>query len=89
MSSRRALREMLHGVDPCCRFCGKFLNDSRKATLDHLVPLSRGGADDLTNSVVSCGRCNSHKGDLLIGEYVELLRWTLQRTESLMAGGGA
>lgn len=33
-----------------------------KATVDHVVPRSRGGADDPSNMVVSCVRCNYAKG---------------------------
>ena len=33
------------------------------ATLDHLMPKSRGGSNDLTNLVISCSPCNSAKSN--------------------------
>lgn len=32
------------------------------ATIDHVVPLSRGGTDDLDNLVLACNVCNARKG---------------------------
>ena len=33
-------------------------------TVDHLVPISKGGLDVWTNVVTACKRCNAHKGNL-------------------------
>lgn len=35
-----------------------------EATLDHLIPLSRGGEDKKDNLVWSCYRCNYEKADI-------------------------
>ena len=44
-----------------CAYCGK---DIRKSgTIDHIIPRSRGGDATFENSVASCVKCNSHKGD--------------------------
>ena len=32
-------------------------------TLDHVVPISKGGRTNWTNIVVACGPCNVRKGD--------------------------
>lgn len=37
-----------------------------QATVDHVYPLSRGGADHPSNMVVSCRRCNYAKGDRVL-----------------------
>lgn len=43
-----------------CYFCGKkFPRD--ELTMDHLVPVSRGGKSTKSNIVVSCKNCNSEK----------------------------
>lgn len=41
-----------------CGYCGK-----SAATIDHIFPRSRGGADSWENLVACCLRCNNAKGD--------------------------
>lgn len=41
---------------------GKVKRDD-KATIDHYIPLSKGGVDDCTNIVMSCNKCNREKKD--------------------------
>lgn len=44
-----------------CRYCG-VVPTIDAFTLDHLVPLCRGGVDELENLVVACRPCNGKKG---------------------------
>ena len=39
-------------------------NDPLSATLDHIVPRSQGGSDDMSNLRLLCAGCNSKRGDL-------------------------
>lgn len=41
-----------------CGYCGK-----AAATIDHVLPRSRGGGDTWENLVAACVRCNNLKGD--------------------------
>jgi len=42
-----------------CAYCGKTLDRNRKeGHLDHLVSASRGGANNISNRVLSCATCN-------------------------------
>lgn len=45
-----------------CHWCGQFLI-LRTSTLDHRVPLSRGGLDNACNWVLACLHCNSLRAD--------------------------
>ena len=45
----------------CC-YCGDDLN-RREATLDHVLPVSRGGKTVWTNIVTACAPCNTRKGN--------------------------
>lgn len=45
-----------------CQYCGV---DDVPLTLDHVIPLSRGGGHDWTNLVTSCVPCNNRKGNRL------------------------
>jgi 5-methylcytosine-specific restriction endonuclease McrA len=41
-----------------CHYCGQEAN-----TVDHLIPISKGGTDEATNMVAACIKCNSGKRD--------------------------
>lgn len=41
-----------------------------KATIDHVIPLSRGGAHRWSNVCLACWRCNLSKGNRLLAEWV-------------------
>ena len=43
---------------PHCKACGTTDN----LTVDHIIPMSRGGSDDIDNLQLLCRRCNSRKG---------------------------
>lgn len=42
-----------------CQYCGK---RPKELTVDHVIPLSRGGLDCWTNVASSCRACNQRKG---------------------------
>ena len=46
----------------------------RNMTVDHVVPQSKGGDDDLDNLQLLCGACNSMKGVMSQSEFVAKLR---------------
>jgi 5-methylcytosine-specific restriction endonuclease McrA len=43
-----------------CQYCGKHLR-ADTATIDHVVPVSRGGRNTWKNTVLSCKPCNNTK----------------------------
>jgi 5-methylcytosine-specific restriction endonuclease McrA len=45
-----------------CQYCGS----TRRLTIDHVIPRSRGGQDTWENMVVACSTCNTKKGDTLL-----------------------
>lgn len=50
-----------------CYHCEqKFSRD--QLTMDHLIPVSRGGRSTKKNIVVSCKECNSHKKNLTVAD---------------------
>ncbi len=55
-----------------CYYCGlKFHPD--ELTMDHLIPLSRGGKSEKFNLVPACKECNNKKKYLLPAEWDEYL----------------
>lgn len=58
-------RNLLLRDDHTCQYCGH-LGPASDLTIDHVVPVSRGGAaSSWENQVVACRRCNWRKGDHL------------------------
>jgi len=49
----------------CCAYCGK----AAPLTVDHVVPLSRGGRHTIGNVLPACLSCNSSKQDRLLVEW--------------------
>jgi HNH endonuclease len=48
-----------------CFYC----EDERALTIDHYVPIGRGGSNDPRNLVPACVACNTMKADLLSDEF--------------------
>jgi 5-methylcytosine-specific restriction endonuclease McrA len=64
---RAILVPAAHGL-PCPLGCGRVMDATaprgapNKATLDHVLPLARGGSHDVSNYRVVCHTCNSSRG---------------------------
>lgn len=56
----------------CC-YCGKRFSPD-KLTMDHVVPLSRGGKSTKNNLVTACKECNNRKKNSLVFEWEEYLQ---------------
>ena len=56
-----------------CHYCGKPVARDQ-LTLDHIVPLVRGGRSNRSNVVPACKSCNSRKKYLLPMEWEEFVR---------------
>jgi 5-methylcytosine-specific restriction endonuclease McrA len=62
------------GVQPGSIARGKMLTKS-DFTVDHVVPRSRGGKDQWTNTACACYYCNHRKGDRLPNEAGMKMAW--------------
>jgi 5-methylcytosine-specific restriction endonuclease McrA len=54
-------------LDRCCAYCEQRIEGQPEP--DHVVPLSRGGSNSITNILPSCSACNSDKRDLLLHDW--------------------
>ncbi len=55
-----------------CFHCGKILK-FKQITLDHYLPLSKGGTHDIFNIVACCKKCNKIKGDMVPERYEDVI----------------
>lgn len=51
----------------CCQYCGKYLTGNQ-ATMDHIVPKSKGGTSSFANCITACYHCNNKKGNRTLEE---------------------
>lgn len=61
---RRIVKRRAHAI---CYYCGSKCTDGH---VDHVIPLSRGGKDELSNLVWACPSCNLRKNDLTAEEFM-------------------
>src|SRR2546429_7679685 len=63
---RSHVRERAHNA---CEYCHLHQRDSPLAALhiEHIIPKTHGGSDDLDNLALACIDCNLHKGTNLTG----------------------
>ena len=54
-----------------CAICGKPVKFKRM-TVDHKIPISKGGTNDLSNLQLAHLTCNRAKADMLADEFAEL-----------------
>lgn len=64
MSNRPTINRVKKG----CYYCGCPLTEYNR-TIDHLIPLARGGRNTRNNRVWCCSRCNKEKMDMTEKEF--------------------
>jgi hypothetical protein len=61
--SQKPSRAMIYKRDGYkCMYCGS----TKKLTIDHVIPRSKGGTDDWNNLTCACSHCNTKKSDKLL-----------------------
>ena len=55
-----------------CSYCGcemDLVSDDMQVSVDHIVPLARGGTNDITNLVLCCRNCNIAKANMTVDQW--------------------
>lgn len=56
-------RQLLHEAGPYCGYCRTSIRIiGQPLTIEHIVPVAKGGGSDIDNLWLSCRRCNQYKG---------------------------
>lgn len=67
------MRKAIYARDSgTCQFCGAY-GEGVELTIDHLVPVAKGGLDDITNYVTACRDCNEKKADKSLDEFAKTI----------------
>jgi 5-methylcytosine-specific restriction endonuclease McrA len=88
-TSQTTKKKMLSrsGENLSCPYCDKFFPKSF-FVLDHIYPVSRGGLDTDSNTVLSCRSCNSKKTNKTLGHFCRDMEFDLnQVTNRLLSRG--
>lgn len=59
----RKIAARMKTEQPWCTWCGTPATKGNGLTIDHIIPLSRGGTNARENLTVACYRCNRKKSD--------------------------
>lgn len=79
---RNDMYERTHGK---CALCGKFVRFDQ-FTIDHIIPLAKGGTNELDNLQCICRCCNAMKQDFSKEEFmekmIEVLAYQMKKKEN-------
>lgn len=73
---KRRLRKRLYDASPFCCYCDVILDiraGPTMASLDHIIPLKHGGADEESNITLACWQCNRLKGSMSLDQMRQLV----------------
>lgn len=62
---RKEMKIELYELCQQCAYCGWQMT-YEESTLDHVIPLSKGGSNTIENIVLACRPCNEFKGDRIM-----------------------
>lgn len=69
-----------------CAYCGQHRNH-KYMSIDHIIPLSKGGTNDVGNLQCVCKKCNGLKEDMLPQEFTMFIRGMLENSMRIEKGG--
>lgn len=57
-------------ADGRCQLCGRKI-EFNNMTVDHIIPISKGGSNDMDNTEATCFPCNQFKSNIFPAEFVD------------------
>jgi len=62
----KKIKKQLLKIRPNCEWCNRPLNQKTVTTLEHIIPLHRGGLNNRNNMTLACEECNNERGHNMI-----------------------
>ena len=62
-----------------CAICGKKIRNFEDLTVDHIIPLDKGGRKVIENCQLAHKACNAAKSNILPEEHEKILRYNRRR----------
>lgn len=77
MKRKARLMTLFNKQAGCCAYCGEVMeidtcNKPMSATIDHIIPRSKGGKDEIFNLVAACRQCNTEKGNMPLVDFIQI-----------------
>jgi 5-methylcytosine-specific restriction endonuclease McrA len=68
------------GHNPICYLTGRRIDllDSKSYHFDHIIPVSKGGKNTLSNLGLLCREANYSKSDMMVDEYLQLCKEVIE-----------
>lgn len=71
-NTRRWQRDhLINKFGAVCQICTKPFLSMKDITFDHIVPISKGGLDEISNFQLAHFHCNQTKNDMTMEEFLE------------------
>lgn len=79
----KIIQQLIENSDNSCAICGEKFDENNHLDIDHIIPLTAGGTNELENLQLVCRKCNIKKSNILFSEpyFVSFLENLLQRKE--------
>lgn len=68
-----AIAKLWINSDKCC-YCERCYTDVNPKSVDHIIPIVKGGCHTTDNISICCLRCNLSKRDLILDEWIDLCK---------------
>lgn len=68
--SEEQRREIYKKSGGCCQLCGRKISFT-EMTVDHIMPISKGGSNDMDNTEATCRICNQFKSNIFPDQFID------------------
>lgn len=64
-------KQLINSKGNICALCGKPIEDMKECTIDHIIPVSKGGLTTVENCQLAHKKCNTIRGNKEIDQHFD------------------